>query len=102
VSSIVNIFIKLISLNKRDIRNNNIPIIPKNKYITISIVDYKILNIEIKADKEFEYINAAILTESLIQKEAVENTLNLGDYNTKVLAQEITANMAYHLGELLN
>jgi hypothetical protein len=69
---------------------------------TISIVDYKELNIEINYDKEFEYMNAAILIESLNSKEEeAGNALSIEDYNEKVKAQEITASMAYNQGELV-
>jgi len=69
---------------------------------TISITDYMpYLHIDVKSDKEFEYMNAAILILHLTEKEEQESTLSVEDYNAKVLAQEVTANMAYHLGEII-
>jgi hypothetical protein len=68
---------------------------------SINIVDYLTIGIELKHEKTFEYLNAAILVQSLIKKEADENALSVGDYAAKVKAQEVTSHMAYHLGELV-
>jgi hypothetical protein len=76
-------------------------IITKIEENTISITDYMSLNIDIKHDKEFDYLNAAILITWLANKETVEKRLNVEDYNRKVKAQELTADMAYRLGELI-